>query len=616
MKKFSIFFILIALVLSLNVIVDIVFRGARLDLTEDKLYSLSDGTKDVLGDLQSPLTIRLYFSDKAATGLPSIKDYGKRVEDLLKEYVALSDGQITLSIIDPEPFSEEEDEAVAYGLRGAQTVSGEKLYFGLVISDEADGQEIVPFFAQEREALVEYDLTQMIDRLNKGTVQAKLALITTLPMQFGPGGIQALQQGIPPQPYAIYEQLRQAFDVQLLGLDFEALDDDIDVLMIAQAPGLGEAQRYAIDQYVLGGGKAIVFVDPYSEASAIANQVTQLGAPQAPSRFDMPDLLASWGVKLEEGKIVADLAQAQRVNMASNADPRRQIVDFIPWLGVNENHLAQDDIVTGQLGQINVASAGAIVALEGRATLVEPLIMSSRDAGLLDVFEVEGQPDPDHLIRILLPAGERYTLGARISGPAQSAFPDSEGDGHIAESDDINVLLLSDADMLEDRFWAQVQDFFGQRVIVPIADNGRFIVNAVDNMAGSNALISLRSRAVSTRPFTVIERIRREAEARYLNEEQLLEERLQVAEQRIAQLEGEGDAGEAFLSQEQLDEIENFRAQALETRRALRDVQRNLRRDIEAIQAWVTWVNILAIPLLLIGFSLFKYARNRRRAAS
>lgn len=614
MKKFGIFFILIALVLSLNVIVDIAFRGARVDLTEDSLYSLSDGTKQVLADLKSPLKIRFYFSDKAATGLPSIKDYGKRVEDLLKEYAALSNGQISLSVIDPEPFSEEEDEAVAYGLRGAPTVSGEKLYFGLVIFDEADGQEVIPFFAQEREALVEYDLTQSIDRLNKGTVLPKLAVITTLPMQFGPGGIQALQQGIPPQPYAIYEQLRQTFEVQLLGLEFEELDDDIDVLLIAQAPGLGEAQRYMIDQYVLGGGKAIVFVDPYSEASAVANQVTQLGAPQAPSSFDMPDLLASWGVRLESGKVVGDLAQAQRVNMGASADPRRQVVDFIPWLGVNEYHMAADDIVTGQLAQLNMASAGALMPLEGRTTTVEPLVTSSEDAGLLDVFEVEGQPDPDRLIRTLLPTGETYILGARISGPANSAFPDKEGEGHIAQAEDINVLIMSDTDMLEDRFWAQVQDFFGQRVIVPIADNGRFVVNAVDNMAGSDALISLRSRAVSARPFTVVERIRREAEARYLNEEQLLEDKLQAAEQRIAQLEGEGDGGEAFLSQEQLDEIERFRAQALETRRALRDVQRNLRRDIDAVQAWVTWVNILAVPLLLIAFSLFKYARNRRRA--
>ncbi|MGD8327290.1 MAG: Gldg family protein, partial [Sphingomonadales bacterium] len=547
MKKFGIFFILIALVLSLNVIVDIAFRGARVDLTEDSLYSLSDGTKQVLADLKSPLKIHFYFSDKAATGLPAIKDYGKRVEDLLKEYVALSGGKISLSVTDPEPFSEEEDEAVAYGLRGAQTVSGEKLYFGLVISDEADGQEVIPFFAQEREALVEYDLTQNIDRLNKGAVRPKLAVITTLPMQFGPGGIQALQQGVPPQPYAIYEQLRQTFEVQLLGLEFEELDDDIDVLLIAQAPGLGETQRYLIDQYVLGGGKAIVFVDPYSEASAVANQVTQLGAPQAPSSFNMPDLLASWGMRLESGKVVGDLAQAQRVNMGAGADPRRQVVDFIPWLGVNEYHMAADDIVTGQLAQLNMASAGALMPMEGRTTTIEPLVTSSEDAGLLDVFEVEGQPDPDRLIRTLQPTGETYILGARISGPANTAFPDKEGEGHIAQAQDINVLIMSDTDMLEDRFWAQVQDFFGQRVIVPIADNGRFVVNAVDNMTGSDALISLRSRAVSARPFTVIERIRREAEARYLNEEQLLEDKLQAAEQRIAQLEGEGDGGEAFL---------------------------------------------------------------------
>lgn len=612
MKK-SIFLVLLAvLLLAVNWIADIALRNMRIDLTEDRLYSLSEGTKSVLGNLDAPVDLRFYFSDKASNGLPVIKDYGKRVRDLLKEYEARSNGQISLTVIEPETFSEEEDEAVAYGLRGAQTISGEALYFGLVARDEADGQEIIPFFTQERESLVEYDLTQLIDRLSKGNSFPKLGVITNLPLQFGRGGLTAIQQGIQPQPYAIYEHLRQVFDIHMLGTDFEMIEGDIDVLMIAQAHGLGDQQRYLIDQYIMTGGNALVFVDPYSEAAALDQQVTQFGAPQASLSFNMPKLLKSWGVVLEEGRIVADLGLAQRVNMGAAADPRRQIVDFVPWLAVTADYLDRDDIITGQLDQLNLASAGVLHLLDDRRTTITPLLTSSRDAAMLDVFEVEGQPDPDRLIQMVNPTDETYVLGARIRGPATSAFSGRQDAGHIESADDINVLVLSDSDILEDRFWAQVQDFFGQRVIVPIADNGRFVINALDHLSGSDALISLRSRGVASRPFTVMERLRRDAEAEYLSEEQRLEDQLRLTEQKISELEAQNSEGGTFLTQEQLDEIEKFRTQALDTRQALRNVQRNLRKDIDRLQSWVIWLNILAIPALLVFFSFLRYRRMGR----
>lgn len=606
--KFGLILVLLAVLLvAVNAIAGVVLRGARIDLTENQLYSLSGGSKSILRNLEADIHIRFYFSDKAATGYPALKDYAGRVEDLLREYATLSGGQISLEVIDPEPFSQTEDEAVAFGLRAAQTPGGESLYFGLAATDEVDGREVIPFFAQEREPLLEYDLTQLIDRLANGETRPKLTLVTSLPMQFGPGGLAALSQGQPPQPYVIYEQLRQAFDVVLLGSDFEAIDEDTNVLVLAHATGLGDAQLKAIDSYVVKGGKAMIFIDPYSEAAAAAQQISPLNPNEGgvPTRSNLPELLKAWGLSLEEGKVVGDLGLAQRVNMGASADPRRQVVDFVPWLAVTANHLAAGDIVTGQLAQINLATAGALIPLDGRTTTVEPLMQSSENAALIDVFEVEGQPDPDRLIRDLLPTGERYMLAARISGPATSAF----GEG---QADDVNIIVVADSDILDDRFWAQVQNFFGQRIVVPIADNGRFVINAADNLSGSDALISLRSRGVAARPFTVIEQLRREAEAQYLNREQTLEAELQATEQRIAELEGENVEGELVLSEEQLAEIERFRAQALETRRALRNVQRDLRRDIDTLQSWVTWVNILGVPILLILIALWRGVTRRK----
>ncbi|MFZ5610211.1 MAG: Gldg family protein [Pseudomonadota bacterium] len=633
--------LLAVLLVAINGVSQSALRGARIDLTQGRLYTLSEGTKSVLSSLEGPVRLRLYFSAKAATGYPQLKDYARRVEDNLREYAALAGGKLQLEVIDPEPFTEAEDEAVAYGLRAAQSSGGEKVFFGLVGTNDVDGKELIPFFAQEREALLEYDLTQLVDRLAQARPRPKIALVTSLPMQFGPGGIIALQQGRRPQPYVIYEQLRQAFDVTLLQADFDRIDEETRLLVLAHPAELGPRQLYLVDQFVLKGGKALVFLDPYSEAAAGAQAAPgPMGMPQpgAPTASDLSPLLEAWGVKLEPGKVVGDLSLAQRVNMGG-PDPRRQVVDYIPWLAVTAPYLAGDDIVTADLAQVNLASAGALTPLEGRATTVAPLMRSSDSAALIDAMSVQGEPDPDRLIRELAPTGEAYMLAARITGPAKSAYPDgppkdtldqkpAEEEGaeapaplpsHKAASDGpINVIVVADADMLEDRFWAQVQDFFGQRLVVPYdgVGNASFVLNAVDNLSGSDALVSLRSRAVAARPFTVIERLRREAEVQYLNREQMLEDELRATERRIAELEGENRDGETFLTPEQLAEIERFRAQAVETRRALRAVQRDLRQDIERLQGFVTWTNILAIPLILVLIAMVKGWRRRARGAA
>ena len=618
----------VLLFLSVNLVANTVLTGARLDLTQDRLYTVSDGTRAVLSAIDEPIRLRFYFSEAVATPYPAIFAYGRRVQDLLREYAAIAGGGIELEIIEPEPFSEQEDAAVAAGLQGVPTASGETLYFGLIASDSTDREETVPFFAQEREKFLEYDLTRLIHGLREAD-RPRVALLTALPLRFGPGGMMAFAQG-QGRPYVLYDQLQQFFDVTDLEPTFTAIPADTDVLLIVHPPALDERQLYAIDQFVLAGGRAAIFLDPYSEAAA-----PTAGGPQGPPESsDLAPLMAAWGVTLEPGRVVGDVEQAQRVNVGGFGP--RSIKDYVLWLGVGADRLDRGDVTTGNLNLVNMASVGALTAVDGAATTLTPLITSSAVSALIDVDQARGDPDPDRLLRDLMPDDTVYTLAARVTGPAETAFPDgppevtaeAEGDEAAAEEADdpaptgphlaassapINLMIVADADMFDDRFWVQVQDFFGQRMATPVADNGSFVINAVDNLAGAGELIGLRSRGVSRRPFKVVDAIRREAETRFLAEEQRLQDQLAATEQRIADLEAQAPSDGGLLSAEQEAAIESFRDQLIATRRELRSVQRNLRRDIERLGNVLAALNITLVPAALVAVGIGAAVHRRRR---
>lgn len=605
------------LFIALNIIATHLLTSARLDLTEDRLYTLSDGTRQILAEMKEPVTLRFFYSEKLAASYPSLSSYGRRVRDLLETYAGLANGKIDLRIIDPEPFSPAEDDAVAAGLRAMQTPTGETVYFGLVGSNSVDAQIAIPFLSAEREEFLEYDVSKLVADL-QASKKPLVGLISSLPLEFGPGGAMAAAQG-QSAPYFIYEQLRQSYDVRSLGHVFAKLPDGLDLVIIAHPMELGDAELYAIDQFVLQGGKAIVFVDPNLESAAYLGQGPTGGVPASSS---LPKLLDAWGVAYDDGKVVADRALAQRVSMM-DAGGGRVIKDYVAWIAPKAGHFATEDIVTADLNTLNLASAGAIKAKDGATTRLEPLLTSSTESMLIDAVDVRYGPDPDELLRNFAADGTEKIIAARISGPASSAFAAApEGSeitaAHIGQSPNINVLVMADADFLEDRFWVNVQNFLGQRIAVPMADNGALVVNAVDNMVGASALISLRSRGVSQRPFTVVEDIRKRAEAEFLEEEKRLEAKLQETESRLRELE-EGRAGgdAAALNQSQAAEVEAFRQEMLSTRRQLRDVQHNLRKDIEQLGAAVKFVNIAAVPLLvtLAGLTVAALRRRRRAAA-
>ncbi len=623
------------LFLAVNVAGERILAGARIDLTEDQLFTLSDGTADLLANLNEPVSLRFFFSKKAALPYPSILQYGNRVGDMLGEFEALAGGNIDLQIMDPEPFSEDEDTAVAAGMQGVPTAGGDTLYMGLVASDSTDQQTVIPFFAQEREAFLEYDLAKIIHSLSQAK-KPRIALLTSLPMEYGPGGIMAFVQG-KGKPYVIYQQLQQFFEIENMTAGFAAIPEDISVLLIVHPPALADRQLYLIDQYVLAGGHAVIFLDAFAEAAAASLAAgPSTGAAPVAETSDLGPLLGAWGVEMVSSSIVADLELGQKVDMGGGGP--RAVRDYVVWLGLRPPYMSDQDIVSAAVNSLNFASAGALRQIEGATTGFQPIVWSSGEAALIPADSARGTPDPDDLIRATTPDGQNYTLVARLSGPAASAYPEAVppvqeeeqavGDSieetpmpaaHLVRSEGgIRVLLGSDVDFFDDRFWVQVQDFFGRPVATPFADNGAFVLNAVDHMAGSEALIGLRSRGTSQRPFRVVEQIRRQAEARFLAEEKRLQEKLTATEQRLVALESPGDmpgqTGAGLYNPEQEAEIQAFRQERLQTRRDLRQVQRDLRRDIDRLGNLLIAINILLLPLLLVLGAVATHYWKRRRS--
>lgn len=614
-KRSTIQILVAALVfLSVTVIEDRFFRGARLDLTAEGLYSLSDGTKDLLASYDEPITLDFYFSKTLATPFPQLLAYGKRVEDLLRAFQAVNPANVQLSIIDPEAFSEEEDEAVALGLRGIPLNDGSTLYMGLSAANAIDGEALIPFFAEEREKFLEYDLVKLLASLDTSS-RNTLTLLTTLPMQFGPGGPQAMMAG-QAQPYVLYEQLFDFFDVQELDPAFAEISAETDVLMLVHPPTLSDDQLFAIDQYVLKGGKALFFLDPHSEA--INPRATE------PSSSSLGPLLGAWGVGIPEGRVVGDASLAQRVQMGGFGPD--SVKDYVFWLAINDGFLSASDVVTGTIGSLNFASAGVIQSIEGSGTTLEPLVTTSAASMLYESTRAVGLPDPDSLLRDMAPTGETYVLSGRVKGAAQTAFPERVAEAVIAAgtdastapiaNGDINIVLTADTDLFDDRFWVQLQDMLGQRIAVPLAGNGSFVLNLADHISGSEALLSLRGRGISKRPFEKVDELRRAAEANYLVEEEELQNRLSETEARIAALESQNPDGSAVLSPEQEAEIERFRAELLETRKALREVKRSLRQEIENLGDRLAFINIALVPILIVLYVIGRLFVRRRKSSN
>ena len=595
----------IVIFVAINMAADTALTTAKLDLTANGQFTLAQGTRNILANLKEPVTLKFYYSKQVAAEYASTADYAKRVRDLLGEYASLSHGNVVVQEIDPEPFTEAEDQAQGAGLTGAPTDSGDTVYFGLVGTNRMDGKEVIAYFSPEREQYLEYDISSLIYRLSTPK-KTLVGIVTSLPMQFGPGGMQAAMQG-QGQPYLTYQELAQTYQTQMLPPSFTAIPKDMNVLMIAHPADLNDAQLLAIDQFVLRGGRALIFVDPLSEISQAGANPYQ--PPQSPQSSSLPKLFQAWGIGFNPAKVVADRALAQRVQ---SRDPMNPTALYPVWLHLGADNFADKDPVTANLQALNLATVGALHPLKGASTSFAPLVTSSDQASLLDSSVVKATQDPQALMAEVNPTGEKFVIAARISGEAKTAFP-----GAPIKTGKINVVVMADSDIFDDRFWVHIQTLLGKKIAAPFADNAAFVLNSVENLSGSGDLISLRTRESGQRPFTVVRKIQEDAQSQFQAKEKALQQHLTETQQRLHELEqgSEAQQGQVGLTPDQQKEVENFRKDLVDTRTQLRDVQHNLRKDIDALGSRLALINIALVPVLISVFALVLAGLRRRKRA-
>lgn len=630
--------IAVVLFFAVNVLSNVALRSARFDLTEQGLYTLSEGTRNILQSIEEPITLRFYLSKKLATGLPGIHSYANRVMELLEEYEQAAGGKLKLHIIDPEPFSEEEDRAVGYGLQGVPLDNGNvQFYFGLVGTNATDDQALIPFFQPDREEFLEYDLTKLVYQLANPTRKV-VGLLSTLPLE-GSQPMAFMQGQGRSAPWMILDVIREVMQVKPLEKDVTEIPEDVEVLMVVHPKRLSDATLYAIDQFVLRGGRALVFVDPHSEADRVLPNPRNPMGMQGPRNSDLGKVFDAWGIELVKGKVVGDLPIAKKVNFKKQS--RTLVADYPLWIDLPSRYLNPEDVVTAKLPNLTMASAGILQKKEDSEIEFIPLAETDEQAMQIDTSRLMFMPDVEGLLQTYRPEGKKFTLAARIRGKVKTAFPkgkpkaedkdekgaaDSSDTGdsseipHLTESvGPINVIVVADTDLLQDRFWVQVQNFLGQRIGIPTSANNSFVTNALDNLTGSNDLISVRNRGSFSRPFTLVRAIQQEAEQRFRQKEQELQQRLRDTERKIRDLQQKKeDQTTLILSPEQQAALDGFRQQLVETRKELRSVQHELRKNIEHLEGIVKFLNIGLMPLGIgvAGVVISAYKMRRRRSAT
>jgi ABC-type uncharacterized transport system involved in gliding motility auxiliary subunit len=617
--------------------------SVRIDLTEDDLYSLSPGTKNIVANLQGPLEIMFFYSESATEDTPQIRTYANRVQELLREIVIASNNRISLSVIDPQPFSEEEDLATQFGIQAVPISQGAPgIYFGLVVAQpegrennpQGRAAETLPLIRPELEQFLEYEFMKLITKVNEPDLQV-VGLLTELDIDggFDPVAGQATQQ------WMFMDIIRQLYAVQRVDKSAGEIDEEIDILMIVHPQGLSEQMLYAIDQFVMGGGKTMVFLDP--NADSMVSRTQQGNLIPAGMSSELPGLLEAWGIEFPGDKVLTDNELALRVSMGQGQRP----IAHLGMLGAQRNFLTQSDSVTSRLETINMSSPGVIRQAAGASTRFEALIVSSSDSMLMDARLLEDVTDPSILFDEFVSADISHTIAARISGVIKTAFPDGrpidpvevtdeevdEPDSEITDAvvaeeepvpehlnssnSEVNILVFADTDMLSDRMWVQVGQFMGQRIPRPFSNNGDMVINALDNLSGGADLSSIRGRGTYSRPFTRVIQLQRQADDRLRVEEAELLDRLAEAEASLAEL-NQDENGELVgqVTPQIQAEVDRFNEQMLETRRSLRDVQYQLTEDIEQLGANLKLINTALIPVLLSLLALLlSYLRAQRR---
>jgi ABC-type uncharacterized transport system involved in gliding motility auxiliary subunit len=595
----------------------------RADLTEGDVYTLSPGTRQVLGKLEAPVRLRLYYSQGSEAVPVGLKTFAKRVEDLLNEYKSAGRGKVIVEKFNPEPDSDAEDSAQLDGIEGQLTNAGEKFYLGLSISF-LDQKAAIPVLAPDRERLLEYDITRGIAQVGE-TKKPVVGVMSALPVMGR--SLDPIRKQQPSEPWVLVQELKKIFDVREVRLDAPKIDDAIKVLLVIHPRNLSEDTEYAIDQFVLRGGKLVAFVDPYAYFDQQPDLQNPFGGAQAGQSM-FYNLFKAWGVDVDMGKVIADLS------FASGAGPR-----LLPTLlSLTTQALNMDDVVTSQIGTLLIPFGGAFKNKLADGLKETVLVHTSKNAMPVDLIiaTLSGEPST----RGFQPTNEEMPLAIRLTGKFHTAFPEGrpkpyappradkkKGDEKKAEekaepqlkqtAEDNSVVLVADVDLLSDGAAVEIQEVFGQRVAVPRNGNLALALGMVEQLSGDSALINLRSRASFSKPLTVVREMEARAQQQYLGKIKELEDNLNKTQENLQALQrGKSGTASSILTAEQQAELDNFRQRAVETRRDLKELRKNLRVETDALEFWTKVLNIGLVPLLvaLAGLAL-ALARRRRQGA-
>ena len=593
--------------------------NARIDLTQGGVYTLSDGTRSILSKLEAPVKIRLYYTQGSAAVPPGLKTFAGRVEDLLNEYKAASNGKVIIEKFNPEPDSDAEDSAALDNVEGQMTNTGEKFYLGLSVSF-LDQKSSIPVLTPDRERLLEYDITRSISQVGQAK-KPVIGIMSHLPVLGR--SLDPVKKQQPTEPWVLAAELKRIFDVRKVEMNATKIDDDIKVLLVIHPRDIMEPAEYAIDQFVMRGGKLITFVDTYAYFDQQPDLQNPFGGSAA-GQSSFTSLFKAWGVEPSHGKVVADLT------FASGEGPR-----LLPTLlSLNAEALNMDDVVTSQVGTLLIPFGGSFVVKPPEGIKLNTLVHTSKNSMLADLIiaTLSGEPST----RGFQPSGKEEPLAFRLTGKFKTAFPngkpadpfargkavdpaqfEADRKAHLREAAAENtVVIVGDADMLTDGAAVDIQEIFGQRVAVPRNGNLAFAQGLVEQMAGDSALINLRSRAGFSRPLTVIKQMEARAQETYLGKIKGLEDTLNQTTEKLQALQkgGKSPTAGAILTAEQQAEMENFRKKSVEVRRELKEVRKNLREDTDALQLWTKVINIALVPLLVMALGITLAVIKRRQA--
>lgn len=636
MKKITIISIpglLVALILyiSINTFFSVspILSRLRLDFTEEKLYTLSAETRKILGRIEEPIELHFFLSERLKQNIPVYASYGQRVRDLLVEIASVSNGGVVLIEHNPLSFSEEEDLAVQYGIQGVPLDQGDGLvYFGLSAINTIDKTEVIPFFQPEREMMLEYDLVKIIHSLTNFEA-VKVGVLSSLPVM---GDMAAAMQGRVMVPWGVGARLKEGFNVVNLPETIGSLPQDLDLLVVIHPRQISERMIYEIEQFMFRGGRAIFFIDPKAESDMSMQAVDGVSSSNG---FDR--LFGKWGIQISTDQLVADRSLALKINAGSASRPIP--AEYVLWMSITDQYLTQDDPITSQLKVLNIASPGYISVSNDSLLKMTPLVQSTQNSSLIALEKAKRiRPDILELLNTFVPDDHVYTIAARFSGAVSTAFGDKipqplaeeagKNTEHLERSrSSINFMLVADSDLLSDRFWIQQQQFYGRIVNKQIADNANFLINAVEHLSGSEELLNLRSRGVSRRSLEKIATLRLNAEQTLQTKKNQLLSTLQETQKKIASLEGISSAKDPVtgelkvavaLTGRQRAEIQLLRKDMLSIRKQLRQIQRGLREEIEALAFKHQFISIGLFPglflLALVGIGIRKAvgARHHR----